>query len=263
VKLSALALCAGLLACKQPSPAQHASPAARADAAGQLSAQLAAASPRRSSYQAVEVRNAGKLAGVVKLAGAPPVLPPEKHLNDTNVCGATAVDTSLLLGPGNAVANAVVTVDVAKGKPLVPAMDAVLDQKGCAYQPRVQVLPLGSQLALVNSDPALHTVHGYAGDETVFNVAEAVQGQRKVVKLDAPALLKVRCDVHPWMTAWVDVVENPYFAVTDAQGHFAIDGLLPGTYTAHVWHERLAPTSLQVKIAAGQTTVQDVALQTK
>lgn len=212
------------------------------------------AEARATGYTPIQVKDGGTIAGTVKLSGKAPELQPVHRNGDRGICGEYGDDESLVLGPGNTVANAVVSLELERGKPLEPAKDASLDQKRCTYVPHVQALPLGTELALVNSDAVLHNVHSYLGDDTVFNAAEPLEGQKVKVALTKPGALQIRCDVHPWMGAWIHVEPTPYFAVTGKDGKFTLTDVPPGTYKLDVWHERLAPTSLMVKVRARGTS---------
>ena len=97
---------------------------------------------------------------------------------------------------------------------------------------------LGQPVHIKNSDMTLHNVHGYKGASTLFNQAE-LPGQPPMIKLfpDADQMVKLKCDVHPWMTGWVLVSSHPFFAVTGDDGTFKITGVPPGSYTVEAWHE--------------------------
>ena len=240
---------------------------AEGDAASQIQKQLGVPGRLVAAYEVKPAKDAGKLTGKVTLAGAIPEVPPLKRTKDAATCGANGADETLVLGPAGEVANAIVTVEAPSGKKLELPKDASLDQKGCTYVPHVQALPVGTPLALLNSDPVLHNAHGYREDTTVFNQAQPLQDRpgfpHKTIPLKSPGLLKVKCDVHGWMTAYIYVSENPYFAVTGKDGSFSIDGLPPGTYTVKVWHERLAPTEQKVTIPAGGAAKADFKLAQK
>ncbi|MBS2027291.1 MAG: carboxypeptidase regulatory-like domain-containing protein [Deltaproteobacteria bacterium] len=258
--MSKLALAAALTLCA-------ASARAEGSAAAQLEKQLAIPGRKVAAYEVKPAKDPGKLTGKVTLAGPAPEVPPLKRTKDPGTCGANGADESLVLGAAGEVANAVVTVEAPSGKKLELPKEASLDQKGCTYVPHVQALPVGTPLALLNSDPVLHNAHGYREDTTVFNQAQPLQDRpgfpHKTITLKNPGLLKVKCDVHGWMTAFIYVSENPYFAVTGKDGTFSIDGLPPGTYTVKVWHERLAPTEQQVTIPAGGAAKADFKLAQK
>ncbi len=93
---------------------------------------------------------------------------------------------------------------------------------------------------LKNSDPFLHNVHSQPALNEPFNMAmpTANAGEPADPQPKVPEIFKVKCDVHPWMAAWVAVFDHPYFAVTGDDGTFAIKGLPDGTYTLQAWHER-------------------------
>lgn len=147
----------------------------------------------------------------------------------------------LLIAESGGVKNAFVWV--AEGLPpaehAAPAEAVVLDQKGCLYTPRVVAVRTGQPLEFRSQDNMLHNVHGFPFDNPGFNFA-MLQGQAVQKKFGKPEIFKVKCDIHPWMGAVVGVFEHPFFAITDAEGKFAIKGLPPGKYGLQVSHERLA-----------------------
>ncbi len=193
--------------------------------------------------------SAGDLRGLVKAEGALPKPAPLPVTKDHAACGEVVEDETLLLQDG-ALANAIVTVTRAEGPlPPPPPVKATLDQRRCRFIPHALVVPVGTTLELVNGDAVLHNVHGWAGMRSRFNEPMPEQGQRAPAKLDKPGLIQVRCDVHAWMSAYVMVVQGPA-AVTGRDGRFALTGLPAGSYTVHVWHERLGETTSEVKVPA-------------
>jgi len=135
----------------------------------------------------------------------------------------------------------------------VPTTPVVLDQKACHYSPRVVGLRVGQPLEILNSDPTLHNVHAMPMVNQEFNQGQPAQGMRLTKTFTAPeVMVRFVCNVHGWMRAYAGVMANPYFAVTDADGAFKIDGLPPGTYTIGLWHETLGTQEQQVTIAEKQ-----------
>lgn len=140
------------------------------------------------------------------------------------------------------------------GKPAALPKPLVIEQRGCAYVPAVAGLQRGQALEIRTADRTLHNVHAWRADETEFNLAQPAGAPPVVRTLDADAgeVLRLSCDVHPWMAAHVVVIEHASFAVTDATGAFAIDGLPPGTHTLKAWHPTLGARDLEVTVVAGK-----------
>lgn len=143
-------------------------------------------------------------------------------------------------------ANVIVYIKSPEGKPLAgktATEPAVLDQKGCMYVPHVLPIMVNQPLLVKNSDPFLHNVHTLSIDNAAFNMGMPNVGEKKVDPFTAPELFKVKCDVHPWMAAWIKVLDNPYFAATSSDdksyGTYSIDAaaLPDGDYTLVAWQE--------------------------
>jgi plastocyanin len=135
----------------------------------------------------------------------------------------------------------------------VPADEVVMDQNGCLYRPRVAVAQAGQVVTIKNSDQTLHNVHTYKGPSTLFNQAQ-VFGM-PAIKKKAPSVgdvVKFKCDVHPWMTGYLVVTDNPFYAVTGADGSFSIPNVPPGTYTVEAWQEKLGTKTATVKVTEGK-----------
>ena len=99
---------------------------------------------------------------------------------------------------------------------------------------------VGQPLEIINSDPTLHNIHALPKDNAEFNNGQPIQGMKMTHTFDKPeVMVPFKCDVHGWMNAYVGVVDNPYFAVTDKDGKFDLKNLPPGTYTIEAWHEKL------------------------
>jgi plastocyanin len=136
----------------------------------------------------------------------------------------------------------------------VPTTPVVLDQKGCAYTPRVFGIQVGQPLDIVNSDETLHNVHAMPAANREFNRGQALLGMKYTTVFTTPeVMLPFKCDVHRWMNAWVGVLEHPFYAVSSSGGAFAIRGLPPGTYTIEAWHEKLGTQTQTVTVGAKES----------
>ncbi len=119
-----------------------------------------------------------------------------------------------------------------------PTEKAEIDQNGCAYLPHVLGLRTGQTLLFKNSDPTIHNVFAQAGANPQFNRGLPQAGMSFEKVFEKPeVMVTLRCNVHPWMTAYVGVLDHPYFAVTGPEGKFEIGDVPPGTYTVEAWHE--------------------------
>jgi plastocyanin len=160
-----------------------------------------------------------------------------------------------VVGAGGGLKNVVVHVAEGLSDKYGPmAQDAIMDQQGCMYRPRVLVAQAGQTVLIRNSDQTLHNIHTYKGTVTLFNQAE-VFGMPPIKKKfpSAGDVVKFKCDVHPWMTGYLLVTDNPFYAVSADDGSFTVRDVPSGTYTIEAWHERLGTKKVQVTVAAGKT----------
>lgn len=169
---------------------------------------------------------------------------------------------SLELGEGNTVANIFVQVrdTFAEDEYDVPSTPVVIDQRGCVYYPHVVGVMAGQPLQFWNSDAILHNVHGTPEKNREFNLGMPASLKEKAVTLNTPEeFVPVKCDVHPWMSAYVAVMTHPYFDTTADDGRYEIT-VPPGTYTVEAWHERLGTETSEVTVADGETATVDFEL---
>jgi plastocyanin len=192
------------------------------------------------------VARAGEVKGSISFTGTAPDLKPLLVTRDNAACGKSVPDETIEVSKGK-LANVVVTV---KGAPTQPGTtQVVIDQQKCQYRPHVQAAAAGSGLQIVNSDPVLHNIHGYLGQVTTFNVAMPMKDQKVSKMLNKAGVVRVKCDVHAWMGAFVVVVDGPA-AVSGADGAFTIKDVPPGTYTVTAWHEKLGEKTAQLTVPA-------------
>jgi len=198
-----------------------------------------------AAYEVVPVADGGAVAGVVTFSGAPPRLDLLAVTRDQDVCGQQKDPEALVVGPERGVRGSVILVEgVARGKK--PGAEVVLDSNRCVFVAHVTAAMTGEKARVKNSDAILHSAHGSAGKPTVFNLA--LPGRDQMIditrRLTRPGVIRVVCEAHPHMLAWMIVHDSPYYAVTDERGAFRIDGILPGSYKVTMWHEGFRPRGL-------------------
>lgn len=160
-----------------------------------------------------------------------------------------AMQDVLLRSADGGLANAFVYLKGTFPAAPVPATPIEIDQRGCLYRPRVQGARVGQGLKVRSSDELLHSIRGRSGAGNDFALSQPHAGMVGDATLKhAEVMLRVRCDVHNWMRAYIGVVEHPYFAVSDPDGRFALESVPPGTYTLVAWHEALGTREFPVEI---------------
>jgi hypothetical protein len=206
----------------------------------------------RAEYREIPVTNGGSISGRITFNGRPPVAKRIQVTKDPKVCGATRDEDSWEVAADGGVKNVVIYLaGIPAGKKFEAETKPLLDQKNCHYLPHVQVVRLHVDMRVKSSDPILHNVHSFLNGTTVINFAMPPQpGLVLSKKLDKPGGQQLKCDVHSFMRGGVFVAENPYYAVTDADGSFEISEVPPGTYTIATWHEEGGPLSDTVQVPA-------------
>jgi hypothetical protein len=182
------------------------------------------------------------ISGTVKFAGPPPRLEPIAVNKNRDVCGERKPSEALVVGPGGGVKGSVVMIEgVTRGKKA--AREVVIDNAKCLFVSHVSAAMAGERVRVKNSDPVLHNTHGFLGKPTVFNLALPNRDQMIDItkRLTRPGVVRVLCDAHPHMFAWLVVHDSPYVAVTDDGGAFRIEGVPPGTWKVTMWHEGFRP----------------------
>src|SRR5579862_1202981 len=133
-----------------------------------------------------------------------------------------------------------------------PSQPAVVEQKGCMYQPHVLAVRANQTLELVNDDSTSHNIHPVPANNREWNKAEPPGSKLEEAFAREEIAIPVKCNVHPWMRGYIAVFKHPYFAVTGKDGSFDLSNLPPGTYTIKAWHEKLGTATQTVTIGANE-----------
>ena len=220
----------------------------------------AAPPPSAPAGPSVDPSTAGTITATVKFEGTPPA-PEMITLTGDPKCvsenGAPQrAEEKIVVGDNQALQNVFVYVKDGLGNfgfP-VPTEPVVLDQDKCRYTPRVLGVRVGQPLQIHNSDPLLHNVRSNAVINQAFNKSTPIEGMKfDHVFATKEVMVPFKCDVHGWMTAYVGVLDHPYFGVTAKDGTVALKNLPPGTYTIEAWHEALGTRTQQVTIGAKES----------
>jgi plastocyanin len=230
-----------------------------AAACGGTSQQATPAATAQPAAAPVDAATAGSITGRVILDGAAPKNAPIKMDADpacTSAAPTPQTQETFMVGDGGALQNVFVYVKDGLGsrKFPVPTGAVTVDQQSCRYHPHVLGIMIGQPLEMVNSDATVHNIHSTSTANAEFNVGEPVQGMKMSHTFTAREIMvPLKCDVHPWMNAYVGVLDHPYFAVTGADGRFDLRTLPPGTYAIEAWHEKLGTATQSVTIGEKET----------
>jgi plastocyanin len=189
--------------------------------------------------------------------------PERKRINMSGVAQCAQLHTtpvledSVIVGKDNGLANVVISISNPPAGGKVPAEPAVLNQKGCMYEPHVLPIMVGQKILVKNSDAFLHNVHGLPENNPGFNFGQNnIDANGKAIPpMKIAEYFRVKCDVHPWMNAQFAVFEHPYFAVSGADGSFTLKGLPDGEYDVMAWHEKLGEQEGKVSVKGGKGAV--------
>ncbi len=204
----------------------------------------------------IDPATAGSVSGTIRFEGKTPT-PIVIDMAQDPACGEgskTPNMTEQYIVHDGRLANVFVYVKDGLGNRIyMPAKaPVVLDQKGCRYIPHVIGAMVGQPVEFRNSDRTMHNIHIVppgSDDNTGFDISQApMAGTEQHIFRNAGLMIPVRCNNHPWMEAFLNVVKSPFFAVSNAEGTYEIQGLPPGTYTLVAVHEKLGTKSQQITV---------------
>jgi plastocyanin len=135
----------------------------------------------------------------------------------------------------------------------LPKTPVVVEQKGCRFEPHLLGIMVGQELMFRNMDDLMHIVHVVPKSNREFGFSQAKRGEERPKVFAAKEIIRLFCDVHPWMVAWIHVLDHPFYAVTAADGKFRIKGVPPGKYTIEAWHDGYKAVTQEVEIKAKDT----------
>jgi len=206
----------------------------------------------------IDPATAAGITGTVKFDGPAPKAAKIDMSQDPNCQGANSAE-NVVVSDGK-LANVFVYVKEGLGNRTfaVPAEAVTLTQTGCKYRPHVLGVMAGQTIKIVNGDPTTHNIHPTPKDNREWNESQAPQAaplEKTFAREEV--MLPVKCNQHPWMRMFVNVVKSPFYAVTGPDGKFEIKGLPPGDYTIAFVHEKLGEQDQKVTLAAKDSKAVD------
>ena len=191
------------------------------------------------------------VSGTVKFDGTAPKAAKIDMSQDPGCKGTNTAET--VVADNGDLANVFVYVKDGLGSRTfdTPKDPVVIEQKGCQYHPHVLGVMAGQTVDIKNADPTTHNIHPTPKDNREWNESQPPSSpdiQKTFAREEV--MLPVKCNQHPWMKMYVNVVKSPFYAVTDKSGKYEIKGLPPGDYTLEFVHEKLGPPQ-DVKVTLG------------
>jgi len=203
----------------------------------------------------------GTIVGHVKYMGATPVNPVIRMGADPRCnklyLGKRPTAPTVVVGADGGLQSAFVNLQGSFPATATPTTSVVIDQKDCMFAPHMIGARIGQTLQVKNNDITGHNVHSLSMAGNEFNTSQPIAGMVFEYKLKAGEMLHLKCDVHTWMNGYVGIVDNPYYAVSAADGSFTIANVPAGKQTITVWHEALGMQTQMVDVQAGKTTTAD------
>jgi plastocyanin len=203
----------------------------------------------------------GTIVGHVKYMGATPVNPVMRMGADPRCnklyAGKRPTAPTVVVGGEGGLQSVFVTVQGTFPGTPPPATPVVMDQKDCMFAPHMIGARIGQTLQVKNDDITGHNVHALSMAGNDFNTSQPTAGMVFEYKLKAGEMLHIKCDIHTWMSGYVGIVDNPYFAVTANDGSFSIANVPVGKQTITVWHEAFGMQTQMVDVQAGKTATLD------
>jgi plastocyanin len=213
-------------------------------------------------FSAGQAALAADIIGVITLTGMPPaekeITPLMENPDCAKMHATTPTTHFYVVGPNHELADVVVSLKGLTGKSTGASQPpVVLDQKGCLYTPQILAIQTGQKLIVKNSDPCIHNVHATPaapGNPESNQVQRPGGADLNFVYTQPEMFLRFKCDVHPWMFAWVSVFDSPWFCVSGSDGKFVIKNVPPGKYTVEAAHRKLGPQTQDVEVKDGDVT---------
>lgn len=209
----------------------------------------------KPDYSKVDAATAGSVSGKIRFQGKKPPLGKPIDMSEDPACveahHGKAYDTPILVNADGTLANVFVYIKSGlEGKKFeVPSKPVTIDQRGCWFNPRVLGIQVGQTLSVINSDPVTHSIHPLAVVNREWNHSQGAGDEPLARRFFHPeVMIRVKCNIHSWMHAFIGVVDNPYYAVTGEDGTFEIHNVPPGDYVLGVWQEKLGTQEQKITV---------------
>jgi len=213
----------------------------------------------------VVLADGGTLRGTVTYKGEPPSEEPLEVDHDMDCCAKKPILPETLLLEDGKVKDAVIWIEGVKGDKPWPLDAGVMDQQGCIFLPHIVVIGVGETMRFLNSDPIIHNIHTWPRNNPPMSVSQLAKGLGRPIKrsFDLVDEIKVTCDVHKWMSAWILVRDNAYYSQSGEDGAFEITEIPPGKYKVVFWHESLERIEKEIEFTANTSYLEDVVMTLK
>lgn len=210
----------------------------------------------------------GEIAGEIQFQGTHPRLPRINMAKDPECVrenqGREVYVQDGAVNPNNTLPNAFVYVKSGAAQSQPPAQPVTLDQQGCIYVPHVLGIMVGQTLRVVNSDFTTHNIHVLPKNNPQWNFSQPPGAAPLNETFEHPeVMIPVECNEHRWMKAYIGVVTNTYYAVSDTEGKYTIKGVPAGTYTIETWTATFGTQEKTVTVRPNETTTLNFSFESR
>ena len=219
----------------------------------------AEATTENTAYTEIDPARAGVVTGKVLFTGKAPPRQKVDFTEDPNCAKlhkGEFFNDAIALNKNGTLANVFIYVKAGlEGKKFRPPANPItITQKGCWFEPRMMGIEAGQPFRVINADPFTHNIHPRTANTREWNQSQDAGAEPLIRKFArAEIMVRIKCNIHPWMKAWVGVTEHPFHAISGNDGTFTIKNLPAGKYTIEAWQEELGTQQQEVTVTPQAT----------
>jgi len=203
----------------------------------------------------VNVWGTGTIKGTIEFKGTPPIMKVPKKRSEADICKNKKIKHNAVVIKNGKLKDVFIGImDEQLESEYSASVIKKVDQQNCVYVPRIQSVLVDQQFIISNSDATTHNINSTIGSEVLFNKAHPKGALDINVSYEEPGIYRLKCDIHPWMRAFVIVTDNPFNTISNSVGSYTIKMIPPGTYKLVAWHSQFGKKTVHISIEDNRTS---------